>query len=280
MHKDIISIYNKKLELSEKTKILPDSSIDVSFIISTRKNGSNRINLVIEKLKKIKSFTYEILVFSDDSYNNAITIKEEDNGSCYAYNKLASISKGRYISVLTDYSVPPDNIDSIYDYINNNNINIATMSACNHYKPCLLNDCVDIMSYISGSGSFFKHSIKTPIQIIFFPIVKRTYLYHMFNGHLFNPFFHHRYVDNWMGFFQKKIELLFNTFTPSHELPMFRACTGACKPETRGHIRNSEYDDYDLAVFRSLISSDPNNYSSVPEFNLLKKMYNEQTRTN
>ena len=251
---------------------------NISFIISSR-NGLENSRLVqtLALLKdRISSYNYEVLVYGPSIQPMAenltfVNVETRDEGSAYGYNLCASKSTGEYICVLTDYSIPPDNIDDLYQFLKKNNISSSTFSACNHEKSstkasaCPLSSC----TAISGMGQenpFIESLLKRDGPILFFPVIHKTILNRYLNGFLFNPYFHHRWVDNWLGYFCSKIDYFVNDErkTKSSELYDFSCCTGACGRTAHKHVRNDEFDEYDSLIMQLLLKNDGGVYDGRP----------------
>lgn len=247
-----------------------------SFLISTNKSiRDTKVGKNILKLNYLLKEDYEILIYSNIEVANAPNTKffatNKDYGSSFGLNHIYNYSLGKYIIVIPDYAEIPDNIYELRSHLEQNQILAATFTACTHigyhskFKDdckahCRLTDCEVINGLITKYQNDLNKETLNDVPILFFPILRRDIIEIVLDGHIFNPYFKHRWVDNWLSLFLTR-----RNIKNIRELRNFICHTGECPVCGPSHTHNAKNDTYDLKIIDWLFKNGKN-YLERPEF--------------
>lgn len=249
-----------------KSKQLENKECFYSFLISTYKPiHSTRAIASINKLNNLLPNNFEILIYTcnevHDLPNTSFYSTNKDYGSCFGLNHIYNHSKGKYIIIVPDYAEIPDNIADLENFIISNNIEAGTLTACSHVGPhsrfnspcnshCRLTDCTILQSFMDKYNNDFNRETLYDVPILFFPVLKRETIENALDGHIFNPFFKHRWVDNWLALFLHR-----KGYRGMMEFKDFVCHTGVCGRCPGGHTHNAKDDTYDLKIIEWLFAN-------------------------
>lgn len=167
--------------------------VDVSFLIPTNRLASER-GMIEQCVQSIKNnsldFNIEILMFSEEEVKiNGVTwIKEEGRrGPIFGFNRMAKLSKGKYLACLTDDVRMTSNISHSINFLKTLNFD---------YEICGFN--------AGGKCPMPKelrgHKIKYQDSMIRFPFMSRK-CFNKMENHIFHPDLFYHAGDIWLTYF-------------------------------------------------------------------------------
>lgn len=236
----------------------------ISYIYCTREAVTEK-NESINSILSLPKHDHEILICAPKAALEATTLPAYDNlklieddkgtGAVYACNRAYKYSDGRYLSLITDDIIYPENFLDILDFMNSDFMSRKTYKISNSLwdgGPGLAavghNDLIDGNPETAWPIDKY-HSVPVelcPYPLIPMPFWDRETVVNKLNSYLFNPHFQHRYNDHWLGFFCSKNE----------EFEPFKwRCPSIKYRVSSNNVSRTASDEYDLRILNYLTSN-------------------------
>ena len=199
------------------------------------------LNYIYQTLN-LQKYSYQIYIYSSEEIkgDHIKWIKDYGDSAVFGVNYIYHLIKNKTYSISTfgdSVGVSPQFFDSV-EYIlekfpSNRKIKIASLPDSPQGTPCRL-PC--------GEAKDFTHMQKMDGCVSRFPILETDSVETYLNGYLFNPFFKHHWVDNWLGYYLTKLG------EPSFEIPL-----GQLAISTIPHQQFTNHDEHDKKIILKLM---------------------------
>lgn len=220
----------------------------ISIVINSYRDfNSFGLRVIDSILSAPTNLNYEILIghnapiFIPNSRVKAFVYKDET--SVEVLNRACHFVTGDIISFLNDASLVSKNYftgieNAYYAMLKNGGVictSISTNPSCvgdglptGHRAPT-----EDLSKFPSLEGNIGK-----------FPLILTKNLHHYLGGKIFNPYFKHHWVDNWLGIFCSLLgKPIFEYYDPSFYLSTIEG----------NRVRNTTHDDFDYKILLGLL---------------------------
>ena len=240
----------------------------ISYLLATKHDIRYSLD-TIDSILTLPQHDFEIIICSPHEIKTEdarlLWVKDDKcTGSPYAFNKAYQHSSGKYIAIIIDDVILPQNLLDILDFMESDFMSKKKFKVSNILwdgGPGLPTFGHDEVPDGSPKGDWPVDKFtsvdvkKCPYSVIPLPVLSRDTIETYLSGHIFHPSFKNHFIDHWLGFYLSKNE----TYEPNKwRCPSLKyAMSPNRKPTER---TDDSYDEYILKCLTDTFISNETSY--------------------
>lgn len=217
------------------------------------------IQNTLNSIEALPPHDYETIVvgtipFDTNPFKNTKFILDENEmGSTGPINKGYKSSNGDIVAIVVDDHRVPLNFLEVFDYFNSEPVKSKKIQLGNIAgwlggpgKNVFMKDIQRVTNICPMEAVYPSDFLKAkPYPIIAFPIIARESVEKYLGGVVFNEMFHHRWADNWLGFYAEMLDGDWEIGPKTVTLETNREFDT---------VKDKQFDDKDKSTFLALVS--------------------------